>query len=768
MVWGRNGPAKYQTDVSLDHEDIKLLQVKLKLLLVKTYYSFPIQLLLLHFRKYQVLLIFWAIFFSTINGGFAKVFGGDALYLAPEYLGNVNFYSTTLLGLATGFFIMSWNITTFILHTSRFKFLATTSQPFFRYCLNNSIIPLTFLICLLVRGWQYQRYQQLSTVPEILLLAEGFICGVLFVIFFSFFYFFNADKNISRRLERRFGNPRNFLRTVLKPGQEHDENALPVHNYFSSPFRIRRARNVDHYNKHYLDSILKQHHFAAMITVGCALVFLVILAFLMDYNVCRIPAGASVMVFFAFLIGIAGAYAYLLQTWAIPVLLVMMFVLNWMTVNNLLDNRNKAYGLNYRQPKERPAYNVNSLQQFFSEERARRDKEGTLKILEQWKAKFPPGKKPRLVVMNFSGGGIRAAAWSMNVLQRLDTLTHGSLMDHTMLLTGASGGMMGASYYRELYHLKRLGKPMNIQDTAYTERISRDLLNSVFSALAVNDFITPFRSFKIGANRYAKDRGYAFEMQLNDNTDHVLEKTIRDYQLPEQQAIIPMLIWNATINADGRRLLISPQPISYLCAPEYKYPTRAVRDVDGVDFTQYFAAQHAMDLRVTSAIRMCATFPYVLPNVFLPSDPIVDVMDAGIRDNFGQETNLRFLYTFREWINENTSGVVYIQVRDTRKNDIRPIEKTKTLSNLIFDPLFTMQQHWSAMQDFEQDNQVNYMEGYFPEKFHRVIFQYVPQKEDKAAALSWHLTSREKIDIAGALDNTANQASFDYVLKLMK
>ena len=175
-----------------------------------------------------------------------------------------------------------------------------------------------------------------------------------------------------------------------------------------------------------------------------------------------------------------------------------------------------------------------------------------------------------------------------------------------------------------------------------------------------------------------------------------------------------------------------------------------------------------MELRVTSAIRMCATFPYVLPNVFLPSDPIVDVMDAGIRDNFGQDVSMRYLYTFREWINANTSGVIYIQIRDTRKNDIRPIRKTKVLTDLMFDPLFTMQQHWSAMQDFAQDDKLSYMEGYFPTGFHRIILQYVPQKEDKAAALSFHLTSREKIDIAGALDNPTNQASFDSIMNLIK
>ncbi|NML36086.1 patatin-like phospholipase family protein [Chitinophaga sp. G-6-1-13] len=742
--------------------------MKVKLFLIKTYYSFPVQLLLLHFRKYQVLLIFWVILFSTINGGFAKVFGGDALFLAPEYLGKVNFYSTAILGLATGMFIMSWQITTFILHTGRFKFLATTSQPFFRYCLNNSLIPLAFFICLIYRGWQYQRYEQLSSIPDILLLGEGFICGALFIVFFGFFYFFNADKNIGRRLEKRFGNPRNFLRVILKPTQEPDENALPVHNYFSTPWKIRRARNVDHYNKHYLDSILKQHHFAAMITVGCALIFLMILAYMMDYEVFRIPAGASVLIFFAFLIGVAGAYSYLLQTWSIPVVLVLLFGLNWMVEHNWVDNRNKAYGLDYQQKKARPEYSVEALQRFFTRERYEADRIQSLEILKKWRSHFPANKKPRLIVMNFSGGGSRSATWSLHVLQRLDSLLHGQLMKNTVLMTGASGGMLGASYFRELYYQQLMGKPIRLTDSIYTERVSRDLLNSVFSAMAVNDFITPWRTFTMDNKRYAKDRGYAFEMQLNQNTDNTLNKILRDYKAPEQNAEIPMLIWNATINADGRRLMISPQPVSYLCSPQYLYPTRQVRDIDGVDFAQYYANQNAMDLRVTSAIRMCATFPYVLPNTFLPSNPIVDVMDAGIRDNFGQQTTLRYLYTFSKWINENTSGVVYIQIRDTRKNDITPIKKTKDLSDLLFEPLFTMQQHWSAMQDFDQDDLVNFMEGYFPDKFHRIIFQYVPQKQDKGAALSWHLTSREKLDIAHALDNPANQSALDFVVKLME
>ena len=48
------------------------------------FYSLPLQLLFLHFRKYQVLLIFWIVLFSTVGGAFMKSFGAEALYLAPE------------------------------------------------------------------------------------------------------------------------------------------------------------------------------------------------------------------------------------------------------------------------------------------------------------------------------------------------------------------------------------------------------------------------------------------------------------------------------------------------------------------------------------------------------------------------------------------------------------------------------------------------------------------------------------------------------------
>ena len=128
-----------------------LLYVNIKTLGCKSFlkgllYSFPIQLVLLHFKKYQVLLLFWYILGSAINGNFMSTFGADSLFLAPEYLGKVNAVSAILLEWPSGIFIMSWHITTFILHSNHFKFLATTSKPFLKFFINNSVIPILFLL----------------------------------------------------------------------------------------------------------------------------------------------------------------------------------------------------------------------------------------------------------------------------------------------------------------------------------------------------------------------------------------------------------------------------------------------------------------------------------------------------------------------------------------------------------------------------------------------------------------------------------------------
>ena len=146
------------------------------------FYFLPVQLFILHFRKYQVLLIFWYLLFDTVAGRFMKSFGADALFFAPEYLGTVNILGAFITGISLGILIMSWNITTFILHSRRLKFLATTSHPFLKYCLNNFVLPLIFIIYYFIKLYQFSDYKELMGDEEIFGVLSGIAGGVFILI----------------------------------------------------------------------------------------------------------------------------------------------------------------------------------------------------------------------------------------------------------------------------------------------------------------------------------------------------------------------------------------------------------------------------------------------------------------------------------------------------------------------------------------------------------------------------------------------------------
>jgi len=209
----------------------------MKLLLKNIFYSFPIQLLILHFRKYQVL-------------------------------------SAATIGISMGVFFMSWNITTFILHTRRFKFLATASTPFLKYCINNSLLPLAFLIFYLAKSIQFNTNKELLNTGEEVALVLGFLGGLIALIAFSFAFFFGVDRTILRTITPVISNPDQFKNSYDPAKKQHaDGFGMKVGYFFSTRLKLRKARPVTHYNQDFLDTIFKRHHFAAMVGIILAFIF---------------------------------------------------------------------------------------------------------------------------------------------------------------------------------------------------------------------------------------------------------------------------------------------------------------------------------------------------------------------------------------------------------------------------------------------------------------------------------------------------------------
>lgn len=732
------------------------------------YHFFPVQLLLLHARKFQVLLVFWAILFSTLNGGFMRSYGAAALFLSPEYLGDVTPLSVAIVGMATGIFIMSWNITTFILFSRHFRFLATTTKPFLKYCINNALLPLGFLIFYFIKVVQFGVSKELLPALSILWLSLGFLSGFVFIIAVSLLYFFRADKSIIRRMTPVINNPKLFKSQFRKDEVKLNESRLMrVQWYLNSPFTLRKTRDVSHYSKDFIESIFNRHHIAAVLSIFVAFMFLIAVGFFMDSRYFQLPAAASILVFFAIFISLSGAFSYFLQSWSIPFFIGVFFLLNLLYRYNVIDPTNKAYGLNYTKEVPRPLYDRQALLEMCSSEKLQHDKANMLAILDRWKARQPEAR-PILYLINTSGGGNRSATFTMSTLQRLDSLCGGQLMRKTFLVSGASGGMLGAAYFRALSRLRDAGNPsIRLQDPKYVDDISGDLLNTLFSSFVARDLASPAQKFKVGEYEYVKDRGYAFEQKLNANTRGILNKQLKDLAPDEAAARIPLMLFNSVITRDSRAMIISTQPVSFLMRPRYDSASVPAMDPDAVDFSTLFARQDPMNLRLLTALRMNATFPYVLPNVWLPANPVIDVMDAGFRDNFGELNAIRFLNAFREWVQQNTSGVVLLQIRDRKAGGWEHPFETGNITEVITKPILLLQDNWYKMQEFNQNDLLSLAQGGMGFPFRKLVFQYVPKTEDEGAALNFHLTKQEKLNITGSLDNEENEKTFAVFKRLV-
>jgi hypothetical protein len=190
-------------------------------------------------------------------------------------------------------------------------------------------------------------------------------------------------------------------------------------------------------------------------------------------------------------------------------------------------------------------------------------------------------------------------------------------------------------------------------------------------------------------------------------------------------------------------------------------------DPDAVDFTSFFAKQDPYNIRILTALRMNATFPIVLPNVWLPSEPVVDVMDAGLRDNFGQETALRFLEVFDDWIKQNTSGVLLLQIRDRKAGGWEAPYLSDDISDHVTKPFLLLQHNWFKMMEYFQNDMLSYYTSYSGNKIYKIAFQYAADNEENKAALNFHLTRREEKDIMGSILSPMNQKSFQQLQDLL-
>lgn len=299
-----------------------------------------------------------------------------------------------------------------------------------------------------------------------------------------------------------------------------------------------------------------------------------------------------------------------------------------------------------------------------------------------------PVRRP-IVVLAVSGGGISAAVWTMSVLTEIERRCP-QFPNHVEVITGASGGMLGATFYTAtlepkpkdasfvtsdaipldtatlssagwdwpLHHVDPVSRKV-LDGEALRRRIGGDSLSGVARMLAVHDIpdallFTPSEA----------SRGQALNASFSRITNGALDLTFDNVRGGEEQGWRPSLIFSPTMVEDGRRLLISNLDLETLSRTKHDSPASSGREVsrDAIELFRVIPEARQM-MTLAEAARLAAGFPYVSPAAELPFKERRRAVDAGYYDNHGVDIACRWINENREWLDKNAQSVLILQIR---------------------------------------------------------------------------------------------------------
>jgi len=304
-------------------------------------------------------------------------------------------------------------------------------------------------------------------------------------------------------------------------------------------------------------------------------------------------------------------------------------------------------------------------------------------VFDDWTFPTGPDGKRTLVVVDASGGGIQASAWTAQVLVGLHGVYGNDFSRSIGLISSVSGGSVGTMFY--LTHRTEialspdptvsLDEALSLASIQKIQEASRaSALEATAWGLAYPDTLRTVFPFAVNE---IEDRGWAIEQVWQqrmkstgvDNLDRS-NLDLADLGMAIRQNQLPIPVFNATLMESGQRLQISP----VLSPPKKRGDLRHDPTIPDAAIQLLQEFPHARPL-VATAARLSATFPYVTPAARALIPPEVEcehtgqsaiskyhVVDGAYVDNEGAVTSV-------DWVNR------LLVHYEGRKNDERPFDR---------------------------------------------------------------------------------------------
>jgi Patatin-like phospholipase len=362
--------------------------------------------------------------------------------------------------------------------------------------------------------------------------------------------------------------------------------------------------------------------------------------------------------------------------------------------------------------------------------------------------------KRTLVVVCASGGGIQAAGWTVKVLTGLQELLGKSFTQAIGLISSASGGSVGTMYFLDQF---KGGAATNLESIFVNA--TRDSLDAVGWGLAYPDLFRAL-GFPFLVNQY-NDRGLAIEidwqaeMQLHDQPI-----TLADWRKQILLGEMPIPVFNATLVEDGRRFLITPMTFI-----QNSKSSATQEDRKAIDFNSLYSGY---DLRVATAARLSATFPYVSPisRNDVPLKHNYHVADGGYFDNAG-------LFTVIEWLDEWLDASKNLNIKRVLLLEINAFQQPRPRNSNKGDlgwltewigPLKTLYSVRDSTQVARNRKEEELLKKYWKAEGIEIESFIISFPEGYKQPLSWKLSEKQKNNLKEAWENLLTPNSPDRVM----
>jgi hypothetical protein len=232
------------------------------------------------------------------------------------------------------------------------------------------------------------------------------------------------------------------------------------------------------------------------------------------------------------------------------------------------------------------------------------------------------GSKPKTaIIVATSGGGIRASAWTAEVLAGLQEDCGPEFGSSLLLVSSVSGGSVGSMFALAAYD--PVDRSFPAKDTSL-EQVRFDAgsssLASVGWGLLYPDLARTVPFLGAFFSPEDIDRGWALENAWTSGWKN--PPNMSDWRADAGHGTRPAVIFNATAAESGQRFMVASTDVE---------PTEQ-------DAVRFFRDYPGLDLPVATAARLSASFPYVSPEDRASAGPEklrYHVGDGGYYDNSG-------------------------------------------------------------------------------------------------------------------------------------